>query len=247
MDRERILITVRTYPTISSRHLETVCTGGINDKGEWRRLVPVPLRYLEAYRQYKTFDVVQVSLQPGHDGRPETRTPHLPSLRRIEHLSSWQARHDWVNPTTFPSLPDLQDAGRTLGPVAVKRVFGIQARRTAPQWTALQETKLRQANLFDERKPLEKLPYQFHVEWEDTKGHEHRSLVLAWEMLETYRRYRQRYNDPIEKMKEKWLGGLFAQHRRLSFFMGNLANRRQVFCICGWFAPPLKEIEHGLF
>jgi hypothetical protein len=42
MTAERILVTVRTYPNLSTKYIETVCTGGINDKGEWRRLYPVP-------------------------------------------------------------------------------------------------------------------------------------------------------------------------------------------------------------
>jgi len=33
MARERILITVKTYPTLSRKHGETVCTAGIREDG----------------------------------------------------------------------------------------------------------------------------------------------------------------------------------------------------------------------
>jgi hypothetical protein len=244
VDSERILITVRTYPNVSSKYIETVCTGGINDRGEWRRLVPVPLRYLEEEQQYRAFDVVTVKLGPGKDGRPETRTPHLPSLKVEGSLKDWGARCEWVNPTIAPSLQALEGAGRTLGPVAVHRVVEIRATRVSSDWTPQQKQKMRQADLFHERKPLAKIPYDFHVVWEDTDGVQHKSLVMAWEMLETYRQYRRRYEQPTERMRAKWMSDLFGPSRRVSFFMGNLAKRRKVFGICGWFVPP-KEIADG--
>src|SRR4051812_16082494 len=97
LQRERILVTVQTYPTISGVHIETVCTGGITMDGEWRRLYPVPLRYLSTDQQYKTYDVVEVDVKPGNDGRSETRQPHLPSLKIVGHVSDWQNRRDWVS------------------------------------------------------------------------------------------------------------------------------------------------------
>jgi hypothetical protein len=246
MDTERILITVRTYPNISSKYIETVCTGGINEQGEWRRLVPVPLRYLEETQQYRTFDIVTVKVQPGKDGRPETRTPHLPSLRVVGRVQDWGARCDWINPTIAPSLKALQAAGRTLGPVAASDILDIRARGTTAEWSPQQKEKLRQADLFHERKLLEKIPYDFHVVWKDADGDEHKSMVMAWEMLETYRQYRQRYADPIEKIHAKWLNDLFGTARRVSFFMGNMAKRRKVFGICGWFVPPKEVADSGI-
>ena len=43
---ERILITVKTYPTLSKKYAELVCTAGVNETGEWRRIYPVPFRQL---------------------------------------------------------------------------------------------------------------------------------------------------------------------------------------------------------
>src|SRR5947209_8441178 len=104
MKKERILITVRTYPTFSKQYIETVCTGGINDKGDWRRLYPVPLRYVDEDRQFSTFDVVDVTLRDGTDGRPESRKPDLATLKITAHLSDWSMRCQWVNPTIARSM-----------------------------------------------------------------------------------------------------------------------------------------------
>ncbi len=43
MSRERILITVKTYPTLSKSHVELVCTAGFREDGAWVRIYPVPL------------------------------------------------------------------------------------------------------------------------------------------------------------------------------------------------------------
>jgi hypothetical protein len=37
MPRERILITVKTYPTLSRKYGETVCTAGLRPDGSWVR------------------------------------------------------------------------------------------------------------------------------------------------------------------------------------------------------------------
>lgn len=35
MPKERILITVKTYPTLSRTYGETVCTAGVREDGSW--------------------------------------------------------------------------------------------------------------------------------------------------------------------------------------------------------------------
>ena len=102
--KERILITVRTYPMPIAKYMELVCTGGITDQQEWRRLYPVPLRYLEGDQRYRIWDVIDVEVGRGKDGRPETRTPNLPTLRVLRRLNRWEGRCQWVNPTIFQSL-----------------------------------------------------------------------------------------------------------------------------------------------
>jgi len=40
-EKREILILVKTYPIPSKNYLETVCTAGVTDIGEWIRLYPV--------------------------------------------------------------------------------------------------------------------------------------------------------------------------------------------------------------
>lgn len=59
MPTERVLITVKTYPTLSKKYGETVCTAGVRADGTWIRIYPVPFRRLEAEEQYRKFDWIE--------------------------------------------------------------------------------------------------------------------------------------------------------------------------------------------
>jgi hypothetical protein len=40
MGRKRVFITVKTYPPLSEKYDELVCTAGISEDGSWIRLYP---------------------------------------------------------------------------------------------------------------------------------------------------------------------------------------------------------------
>lgn len=242
---ERIIVTVRTYPVISQRYMETVCTGGITDRGEWRRLYPVALRYLEPERQYKTFDVVEVGVKAGKDTRPESRTPVIASLRVVSHVNSWPQRRDWIEKTAFSSLEEMMAAGRSLAPVRVREALEFIAEPAAAQWTAAQIEQLGQGDLFVERKTLEKIPFDFRFRWIDGAGKEYNSHVMAWEFGETWRQYRAKYQDPVTVMRDKWMNDLCSPNRDVLFFMGNNNRFRDQFYLCGIFGPPKQKESDG--
>ena len=56
MAKKRILITVKTYPTISvDQSDEIVCTAGFDENGNWIRIYPVPYRKLDFKIQYEKY------------------------------------------------------------------------------------------------------------------------------------------------------------------------------------------------
>lgn len=240
--RERMMITLRTYPVPSARYVETVCTAGITeDRLEWRRLYPVPLRYLEEEKQFRTYDRIELEVGKGKDGRLETRTPNLRTLRLLDRVDHWHLRREWVDPTIAPSIDAMKSQGRTIGPVAVDDVLDLVAKKDEPDWSPEQQEKLKQMQLFDKSKPLEKVPFTFRFIWRDMDCIEHDSLVLEWEMHQTWRKYRARYEDPIHHIREVYLNKRCGPDNEVSFYMGNLAQRPEVFAVCGLFYPPRKE------
>ena len=71
--RERILIWTKTYPELSKRYLETLCTAGLLESGKSLRLYPIPYRYLSNDdEQFELYQWVTAEIiKNPDDPRPE--------------------------------------------------------------------------------------------------------------------------------------------------------------------------------
>lgn len=61
----KVLVVVKTYPTLSSKYDELVCTAGFLEDGHWIRIYPIPFRKLEYERRYSKYDWVEIDLDRG--------------------------------------------------------------------------------------------------------------------------------------------------------------------------------------
>lgn len=59
----KILITVKTYPTLSSKYDELVCTAGLTEEGKWIRLYPIPFRKLDYEQRYQRYQWIEVDVE----------------------------------------------------------------------------------------------------------------------------------------------------------------------------------------
>jgi len=74
--KQKILITVMTYPHPSEGYQELVCTAGINEAKEWVRLYPVDYRYRPRGQQFRKYQWIEVELdRHDKDNRPESWRP----------------------------------------------------------------------------------------------------------------------------------------------------------------------------
>lgn len=62
MSLTRVLIAVKTYPAISAKYDELVCTAGFREDGSWIRIYPVPFRKKSYDEQYRKYDWIEVDL-----------------------------------------------------------------------------------------------------------------------------------------------------------------------------------------
>ncbi|HOW68120.1 MAG TPA: hypothetical protein P5186_02880 [Candidatus Paceibacterota bacterium] len=120
MEREKVLITAKTYPTLSRKHGETVCTAGVRMDGSWVRIYPVSFRRLEETEQYRKYDWIECDLVRGrHDPRPETRHPaDVKQLQPVAHMDTadnWRERRRLLLQTArvHTSLQSLIDGAKT--------------------------------------------------------------------------------------------------------------------------------------
>ena len=74
METKEILIIVKTYPEISTKYTETVCTGGIlAESKQLVRLYPVRYRYLEGRNRFEKYQWISAKVTKARsDQRPES-------------------------------------------------------------------------------------------------------------------------------------------------------------------------------
>jgi hypothetical protein len=96
-DTMRVLIWGKTYPELSKRYVETVCTGALRVDGTPVRLYPVPLRYLTTGKQYKLYDWIEVPAEKSSsDPRTESFKVVSEKIDRVGHIGTengtWRSR-----------------------------------------------------------------------------------------------------------------------------------------------------------
>jgi hypothetical protein len=98
MSLTKVLITVKTYPTISAKYDELVCTAGFKEDGTWIRLYPVPFRKKSYNEQYKKYDWIEVDLVKNtSDFRPDSFRPksidsEIKVVGHIDTSNNWEER-----------------------------------------------------------------------------------------------------------------------------------------------------------
>lgn len=99
----QVLITVMTYPTLSKKHFETVCTAGFCMDGTWIRIYPVPHRMLrfDGKQPYKKWQIIEVDLEKNpSDSRPESyHICDIDTLKiydKIDKKPNWELRLEWL-------------------------------------------------------------------------------------------------------------------------------------------------------
>jgi hypothetical protein len=207
MPAERILITVKTYPTLSRSHGELVCTAGLRENGTWMRVYPVPFRLLDYERRYSKFDWIEASFSKNtRDSRPESFRPNDPhSIEKVGEMGThdnWRERRDIVlgKAQVYDRLGYLIEAAHanqfSLAVFKPTTILDFVWEEADRDWdpTKVEEMRSRteQGELFatenwkDTLKLIPKLPYKFFYCFADQQGRKSRLQVLDWETGQLY-------------------------------------------------------------
>lgn len=72
-EKKRILIWGMTYPELSTKYIETVCSGGVLEDGTPVRLYPIPYRYLDGPDKFHKYQWITANIARNtSDPRPES-------------------------------------------------------------------------------------------------------------------------------------------------------------------------------
>jgi hypothetical protein len=257
MKKSDILIVVKTYPEISSRYTETVCTAGIlAETKKFVRLYPIRFRYLEGEHRFKKYQWIRAEITKAtNDPRPESYNINPESIESGDIIpvgKAWEERCAWMlnENTLFQSVEALKDAreknGTSLGIIQPKSVNKVLIQMRDPkdleQAIAKKDSIVKQLDFFEEKKDLYILPIKISVEFtcNDSKCSGHQMSILDWEFGQLYRKV-SRSADWQEKIKSKILDTICGENKDTYIMLGNMVSRPNIFCVLGFFWPPKVE------
>jgi hypothetical protein len=269
MKRERLLILVKTYPTLSTKYGETVCTAAMREDGSWVRLYPVPFRRLGETEQYRKYDWLECRiLRKTQDRRPESYSPVDESeLHAIDHIGTqnqWFERRQIVlgKSKVSDKLAELiLGAKQNKISLAVfkpaKVIDFIVEREESREWDPKKLSAMRahidQLSLFDDNewrqtfRVIPKLPYKFSYRFEDANGKRSQLQILDWEIGALFwnclwREQSQNEQAAIEKVRAKYFDEFMTKD--LHFFVGTTLQFHSVapnpWLIIGVFPAPYQ-------
>ncbi|MCB0743479.1 MAG: hypothetical protein KDC67_06215, partial [Ignavibacteriae bacterium] len=261
---QKVLITVKTYPTLSRRYDELVCTAGVLEDGTWIRIYPVPFRKLDYVKQYKKYDWIELDLvKNSKDFRPESYRPSSleADIKVIDHIGTegnWHERKKFVlneiYEDTIKLISEAKDKNnqKSIAVFKPKRVHDFIYTEDSKEWDPKKVEVMNQMNLFEKRdgefKIVRKLPYKFYYKVEDSNGKIRTMMIEDWEIGALYWNSLKRAegNEGIacEKVKQKYFDD-FAKTKDIFLYLGTTRNNHYVsknpFVIIGTFTPKIED------
>lgn len=266
----RVLIAVKTYPTLSAKYDELVCTAGFREDGTWIRLYPVPFRKKSYNEQYRKYDWIEVDLVKNtSDFRPESYRPYsldteIKVVGHIDTNNNWEARRKLCLGRVHYDLEGLISEAKnkkTCTSLAVFKpteVLDFYAEEEDREWDKDKLDKLNQLNLFETDTKgkfdvVKKLPYKFKFHFKDSQGKESHLMIEDWETGQLYwnclARHEGNEQKAIADVRHKYFDD-FAKTKDLHFYLGTTQPHHHVsmnpFIIIGTFHPK-RDLQTKLF
>lgn len=258
-----IFITVKTYPTLSTKRGELVCTAGITWEGEWIRLYPIPFRNLPYDEQYRKFQWVKVCvIRNEKDFRPESFRVIDQEIKPGKVITSWKERNKIIfhqGMTVYTNLDSMIREAKTkstsLAIFKPSVIHDMIVEPTEREWDAdklaAMKARKQQLTLFQTEDELtsffvehvKKLPYKFSYRFSDDAGHESTLMIEDWEIGALYWNCLKRCSFDEKKAVEQVLDKYRSfSEKDIYFFMGTTLQFHQVssnpFIIIGVYYPP---------
>lgn len=267
IEKRKIFITVKTYPTLSKKYDELVCTAGILDDGSWARIYPLPFRKLEYENRYKKYQWMEIPLGKSTiDPRPESYK--VGDINQIKLLgtpvgtaNAWQERKRIIlkKSPVYNNLSKLiekaNDNKLSLAIFKPEKIIDFVVENTEREWSedklSLLKQKAKQLSLFQTEEEVKreffyvsKLPYKFFYRFRDCTGKEARLMIEDWEIGALYwnclKQSKGNEQKAIEKVKQKYFDEF--SKKDIYLFLGTTKQfhgwAKNPFIIIGVFYPP---------
>ena len=266
MAKTKVLITVKTYPAISKKYEELVCTAGFLEDGSWIRIYPMQFRKKAYNQQYSKYEWIELDLVKNTDDiRPESYRPvsHDTEINIVGEIkpdgNTWAERRKIVLNKVYNNLTPLiaeakdKTISTSLAVFKPTKIIDFIWEEVEREWSQDKIAQFQQLNLFqnvDEKKfeVVKKLPYKFSFIYEDIEGKRSTTMIEDWETGELYWNCLRRHDGNEAKacadVRKKYFDD-FAQTKDLHFFLGTSKVHHFVgknpFLIIGTFHPKIQN------
>ena len=274
MAKTKVLITVKTYPAISSKYDELVCTAGFLEDGSWIRIYPIQFRKKSFEEQYKKYDWIEIDLVKNtSDFRKESFRPvsYDTEIKILDHLdtkSNWLLRKEIVfKNKIYTDIDELiaksknREIMTSLAVFKPTEIVDFTIEEVEREWDKKKLEKLKQdrsSNLFAQEdedlfEVVRKLPYKFSYVLRDCNGKQSKMMIEDWEIGQLYwnclARHEGNEAKAVEDVKKKYFDD-FAKTKDLHLFLGTSQlhhlTGKNPFMIIGTFHPKI-ETQTSLF
>jgi hypothetical protein len=266
----KVLVTVKTYPTLSEKYDELVCTAGFNEDGSWIRIFPVPFRKLDYENRYEKWQWIEIDLVKNtSDFRPESYRPtdldrEIKMLNKVHTKENWEIRRNITLRNVHTNLSDLiaeakdPNKGTSLAVLKPTQIIDFICEPTERDWDKKKldiiYANQAQGSLFNVEetkhffKVIKKVPYKFSYVFTTDDCIERTLMIEDWELGMLYWNCLLKADgderEACRKVKEKYFDYM-CKERDLHFFMGTTRQFHNVapnpFIIIGTFYPPKTD------
>lgn len=264
-EMRKVFITVKTYPTLSKKYDELVCTAGILDDGSWVRIYPLPFRKLDYDNRYRKYQWIELPLVKNQsDPRPESYKTDIDRVNPGEYIGTeraWAERKKIIfeKNDIYSDLSILiEKANKNELSIAIfkaTKLLDLVIEETDREWNpenlAFLEAKARQFSLFQTEEEVkkeflavDKLPYKFSYKFQDCNARESTLMIEDWEIGMLYwnclKQAKGNESKALEMVKEKYFNEFSSKD--LFLFLGTTREfhgwAKNPFVIIGVFYPP---------
>lgn len=267
----KVLIAVKTYPSLSTKYDELVCTAGFLENGSWIRIFPIPFRKLEYDKRFSKYDWVEIDLTKNAvDFRPESHKPRsienaFNVVGHIETHNNWQERKRIVLKKVYTNLTQLISEAKdktiatSLATFKPTEILDFTIEQVEREWDkaklAALKAKAQQLHLFQNAENpfdvVNKLPFKFSYRFKDEDGTVSKLMIEDWEIGALYWKMLAKYDGhdretkACEDVRKKYWDD-FALTKDLHLFLGtvyesHVKNYPNPFVIIGTFHPTFPK------
>lgn len=245
----KVLVTVMTYPTLSTKHIETVCTAGFREDGTWVRIYPIPVRLIDSEKKIRKWHWIEVNLEhkDSQDNRPESY--HICDISSLKILGTldihgkpnWLERLQWVlrNKRIYDNMDELIIQTKQ-NKVSLAVLKPTEVLDMTYQRINLDDNYYKKLNLAKEQYQAfssqlslfgdndirqhfefaEKIPYRFKYKFKTADNKVRNIMVEDWEIGMLYRNCLKKDGETTACQKVRERYMQLAKEKDLYFFMG---------------------------